>query len=325
VTALEIRDVAGVLQDHSRLVILSHPDPDGDSIGSQLALCSVLRRLGKQAWAVSEDKMPAIYRFLEGPVCVESPMEVSDPDLLVVVDASNRQRVSGLPALEASGAEILNIDHHRSNTRFGRWNYVDSEASACAEQVYGILRHMDVDLTENEAACLYVGLLTDTGAFRFPNTTSGCLRIASELVNHGFSAAEVSRRVFWEKTPESTRLLGLALSALEVRHDGQIAVMHVSRDMSREAGASASDSDGFASYTKVITGVKVGLLFREQNGEGVRVSLRSDSGVDVERVARLFGGGGHPTSAGCVLAGALDDVKRQVVGEVERLLDEQAK
>ncbi|MCK4546276.1 MAG: bifunctional oligoribonuclease/PAP phosphatase NrnA [Candidatus Eisenbacteria sp.] len=325
VTVLEAKEVARVLEDHDGFVILSHREPDGDSVGSQLALCSVLRRLGKRAWAVGEDPMPAIYRFLEGSVRLELPSAVSDPQVFVVVDASNIGRVGGLEALKSCAADILNIDHHGSNTGFGRWDYVDPEASACSEQVYWIVQELGVDLTDEEAACLYVGLLTDTGAFRFPNTTSRCMKIAADLVDRGFSAAEVARKVFWEKTLESTRLLGLALSTLEVRCNGQIAIMHVSREMSREARATSSDSDGFPLYTKVIAGVKVGLLFREQDDGGVRVSLRSDSGVNVEKVARVFGGGGHPTSAGCVSPGTLENAKKDVVGEVERLLEREVR
>lgn len=314
-------EVARVLREHDGFLIMSHSDPDGDSVGSQLALCSVLRRLGKRAWAVSDEPVPAIYRFLVGDIRVE-PMGAADgADVAVVVDSSNLRRVSGLASLEARKVDILNIDHHRSNTGFGRWNYVDPGACACAEQIYSIVQRLDVRLTQDEASCLYVGILTDTGAFRFPNTTSACLRIAADLVDAGFCADCVARKVFWEKTPESTHLLGLALSGLEVSHGGRIATMVVSREMSRQASASDADSDGFASYTKVIAGVKVGLLLRDSERGVVRVSLRSDAGVDVERVARVFGGGGHPTSAGCVLEGSLGSVKTRVLEEVVQLLD----
>jgi phosphoesterase RecJ-like protein len=271
---------------------------------------------------VANERTPALYRFLEGSVQIEPPSAGAAAEVVVVVDSSNLERVGGRESLLLEQRPIINIDHHRSNTRFGSWNYVEPEACACAEQVYGILQEMGLRLTREEAAGLYVGLLTDTGAFRFPNTTARCLRIAAELVECGISAAALARKVFWEKTPESTHLLGMVLSSLEILHDGQVASMVVSQEMSRRAGASASDSDGFASYTKVISGVKVGLLFRQVDGNGVRVSLRSDAGVDVERVARLFGGGGHPTSAGCVVEGGLDEVRQRVVGEVVRLLEQ---
>ncbi len=308
------------MKDHESFVIMSHSDPDGDSIGSQLALASALGRIGKTAKAVADDRTPVIYRFLEGSVHVEPPSAGATADVVVVVDSSNLQRVSGLDSIGGRERPILNVDHHRSNTEFGRWNYVDPEACACAEQVYSVILELGVELTVDEAANLYVGILTDTGAFRFPNTTSRCLRVAADLVDQGIPAAEIARKVFWEKTPESTHLLGMALSSLEIIDGGRIASMVVSREMSRKAQASASDSDGFASYTKVITGVKVGLLFRQLDGDGVRVSLRSDSGVDVERVARIFGGGGHPTSAGCVVEGAIEEVRERVIGEVLRLL-----
>jgi len=321
VNEVNAEEVARILTEYDGFRIVSHADPDGDSVGSQLALCSSLRRLGKRAWAVSDDPVPAIYRFLQGGVEMESGSAGEDAVVVVVVDSSNPQRVSGLDFPGVDGVRILNIDHHKSNTRFGRWNYVDPEACACAEQVYRVLGAMGVEPTAEEAACLYIGILTDTGAFRFPNTSSACFRMAADLVDRGFSAADVARRVFWNKTLESTRLLGSALSSLDVCHDGQVAVMVVSQDMSRAARATAADSDGFASYTKVISGVRVGLLFRQLDGGSVRVSLRSDSGVDVERVARRFGGGGHPTSAGCVVEGSLESAKATVLGEVVRLLD----
>ena len=320
---MNARAAAALLKEHDRFVILSHAEPDGDSLGSQLALCSALRRMGKQAWAVGSERPPRIYGFLEGSVRVEPPAAGATAALAVVVDSSNLERVGGRESLPLDERPILNVDHHRSNTRFGTWNYVDPDACACAEQVYGILRELDLRLTPEEAAALYVGILTDTGAFRFPNTTSRCLRIAAELVDYGISAAGVARKVYWEKSPGQTHLLGMVLASLEIEHEGEIASMVISREMSRKAGASASDSDGFASYTKVIAGVKVGLLFRETDGNGIRVSLRSDSGVDVERVARLFGGGGHPTSAGCVIDEPLDVARKRVAAEVVRLLERQ--
>jgi phosphoesterase RecJ-like protein len=320
---LNAKEAAGVLRGHESFVIMSHSDPDGDSIGSQLALASALRRIGKTAWAVADERTPAIYSFLEGSVHVEPPAAGASADVVVVVDSSNEQRVSGLDSIGGRERPILNIDHHRSNTRFGRWNYVDADACACAEQIYGVILELGGRLTREEAANLYVGIMTDTGAFRFPNTTSRSLHVAAELVDLGIPAAEIARKVYWEKTPESTHLLGMALSSLEIVDGGRIASMVISREMSRRACASASDSDGFASYTKVISGVKVGLLFRQLDGDGVRVSLRSDSGVDVERVARRFGGGGHPTSAGCVVEGPMDDVRDAVTREVVRLLHEQ--
>jgi len=320
---VNVRDVAQVLKDHESFVIMSHSDPDGDSIGCQLALTSALRRIGKTAKAVADDRTPVIYRFLEGSVHLEPASAGAAADVVVVVDSSNVQRVGGLDSIGVRERPILNIDHHRSNTRFGDWNYVDPEACACAEQVYGVILELGIRLTMEEAANLYVGILTDTGAFRYPNTTARSLRVAADLVDHGIPAAEIARKVFWEKTPESTHLLGMALSSLEIIERGRIASMVVSREMSTRAQASSSDSDGFPSYTKVISGVKVGLLFRQLDGDGVRVSLRSDSGVDVERVARIFGGGGHPTSAGCVVEGSIEDVRERVIGEVARLLHEQ--
>ncbi|MCL4424838.1 MAG: bifunctional oligoribonuclease/PAP phosphatase NrnA, partial [Firmicutes bacterium] len=217
-------------------------------------------------------------------------------------------------------ALVVNIDHHGTNAGFGQYNYVDVQAAAVGEQIYELLRSMEVDISPAIATCLYTAIVTDTGSFRYESTRESTFRVAAELVRLGAKPAQVAENAFETRSLSSARLLGRALETLELTPDGKVAWLVISRAALEETGASDEETEGIINYARAIRGVEVGLLFRETGDGKVRVSLRSRHQVDVSRVASHFDGGGHPRAAGCTLSLPLNEAREKVITAVRGAL-----
>ena len=309
--------VAGAIRDHQSFVLLEHEKPDGDSIGSGLAMVQALRSMGKQAILVSADPHPAVYDFLPGrPYYTRSAyLEPADfsPEVAIFLDCTDPERAGDALKL-AQGKVWLNIDHHVSNSRFGDARLVDPGASATGEIVFRLLESMGAEITKDIATCLYVAIVTDTGGFRYQNTTSECMRVAASLLERGVSAWSVAEQVFETRTVSSLLLLGRVLSTLRLYRGGKIASVVVTREMMKAAGATPEETEGIIAYPRSIAGVEVALFFREnEDGKSFHVSLRSRSRVDVAEVAVSLGGGGHPRAAGATVEGDLEQVTSKVM------------
>ena len=298
-------------------IIASHVAPDGDAIGCSLAIYSVLKRLGKSVKVICEDGVPDNLAFLQGSDEVirtaDAPAEVG-----IVVDSAGLDRIGGAGGVIAGCEEIINIDHHRSNSSFGTLNLVDTTAGATAEILYGLLKMLAAPLTRGEAEALYSGMMTDTGCFRFPTTSARTLSVAAELLDLGAEPYRLASEIFWNKSVSGMRLLSEALATIETTEDGRVATMDVTRAMLEDSGADHVDTEGFANYPRLITGVLVGVLLRELDDGNFRVSLRSKESVDVNEIARMFGGGGHQTAAGFRISGDLRDIKNKIRDEISR-------
>jgi phosphoesterase RecJ-like protein len=307
-----------LIRGSTSFLVTSHLDPDGDAVGCQLAIYSVLKRLGKDVKAVSEDGVPPSYAFLEGAGDVATSRQAAGGprEAAIVVDAGTLERIGWVADLVKRCGTVINIDHHRSNDGFGDLNLVVTSAGACGEIVYHVLQGLGVDLLLREAEALYVAILSDTGCFRFPTTTAGTLKIAAHLMEIGVKPYQVASQIYWRKPLASLKTLGDALSSIEVTEDGSVATMDVTRSMYLRSGAANVDTEGFANYPRSIDGVAVGVLLRETEDGRFRVSLRAAEGYDVDAVARAFGGGGHPTAAGFRIEGNLDEIKSRVRHEI---------
>ena len=305
------KSIADLIKKSQSFLITSHIDPDGDAVGCQIAIYSVLKRLGKTAKVVCEDGVPPSYAFLEGARDVL--LVPTEPcDVAIVVDAGALDRTGWVSEIVKRCGTVINIDHHRSNDRFGTYNLVEMEAGACGEIVYRVLSELGVGFERSEAEALYVAILSDTGCFRFPTTTAETLDIAAHLLRVGVRPYHVASEIYWQKSFASLKILGTALSSVEVSPDGKIATMEVTRGMYRDSGATGIDTDGFANYPRSIDGVAIGVLLRETDQGHFRVSLRAAEGYDVDAVAKAFGGGGHATAAGFRIEGDLAAIKAKV-------------
>jgi bifunctional oligoribonuclease and PAP phosphatase NrnA len=308
---------------HPEFLILSHIDPDGDAIGSCLALDGALRGIGKETTVVNESPLPDSLRFLPGSERVLLPAAVRRTfSAAFVLDCSSLDRTGSAAAgLVAPGAAVANIDHHAANDGFGEPKLVNVEASSTTELVAEILDACAIPFGPEEAQCLYVGLASDTGAFRYPNTTPHALRLAARLIEHGARPAAAADELYGRKSERSLRILGLALNSLESRAKGQIGAITISRQMFEQAHATPEDADGIVQFAKSLVGTRVGILIQETAPGEVRLSLRSDGSVDVNEVAGRFGGGGHKNAAGAKVRGDLVQVRGAVLDALDQAVN----
>jgi len=314
-TALD--EVARVLSGGHAFLLPLHEAPDGDTLGSTLALALCLERAGKSAVVASPDAVPPAYRFLPGSDAVRGWGDVGGGfDAAVFVDCGDMDRAGG-GDVRPRCRVVVNIDHHPTNPRFGDINLVDPGAAAAGEIVAQALDRLGWPIDPAVATCLYVALLTDTGSFRYSNTTAAALRLAARLVDAGASPTAIAGAVYENQSPAHMGLVGRALLALRVSPGGRAAWMLLGREDFLAAGATEDDTEGVVNYTRMIRGVEVGLLLREDATGGVRVSLRSRQTVDVGLLAAEFGGGGHPRAAGVHLrAITLNEAESLVLARV---------
>ena len=310
-----------------RIVLAGHVNPDGDTLGCVLALSHLLNHLGKDFTALSTDGVPENLRWLPGSDWIQTTTERRDFDLAIVCDAGALERVgrSIMPIIEAA-PHVIDIDHHVVvGETFGDIQILDDSAAATAELIYKLLTLFPaIDLPESVqqcvAQCLMTGLITDTGSFRYLNVTPDTFRTAAELQLWGATPAPINELVFENRSYASLKLLGRALDALQTTPDGKIAWTSVTaRDM-EELGATDADTEGIVNHARSVTTAQIGILFREVPGKKVRISLRARDGADVNRIANVFGGGGHKLAAGCSLEPPLENVVQAVIAEAARQL-----
>jgi phosphoesterase RecJ-like protein len=308
--------IADLLRNSSSFLITSHIDPDGDAIGSALAIASILKRLDKSVKVVFEDQIPLTFSFLKGSDSViTSPTEACEVG--IVVDAASLDRVGWVKGVVLECGVVVNIDHHGSNDYFGHHNLVVTGAGACGEIVYRLVAGLVESLTTDEAEALYVAILSDTGCFRFPTTSSETLRTAASLIDAGVRPYHAASEIFWKRSPSALRLLSRALSTIEVTNGGAVATMEITKQMFDESGANPKEIEGFANYPRSIRDVQVGVLVREMKDGLFRVSLRAREGYRIDGVAKSFGGGGHPTAAGFRIRGSIEDIKTRLREEID--------
>jgi phosphoesterase RecJ-like protein len=316
------RRIAEFLRGRRRVAVISHADPDGDAVGAALGLATLLEGAGVRADAVLPGGVPRLYSFVPGAerVLASPSPALAEADAFVVIDATAPSRLGGLEGALLPGVPVVNIDHHPDNTRFGDLCWVDASACAAALLVLELAEDAGWRISVDAAACLYVGIVTDTGRFTFANADARALSAAARLAELGASPHAIASRVYERASAASLRLLARALATLDVADGGRVASIHVTRDMLAETGASPEDADGFSAYPRFIEGVRVGLFFREAEGGTVKVSFRSNEGVDIHGVAGRFGGGGHARASGARVPGPIEAAKENVVGAVSEHL-----
>jgi phosphoesterase RecJ-like protein len=292
-------------------MITSHIRPDGDGLGSGLALYWMLRSLGKDATVLLRDRVPPAYTVLPGSDMVVVAQDVSeDYEAAFIIECSDVMR-PGLPSLKDQF--VVNIDHHSTTTAFGNVNWIDPTAAAVGEMIYNLCKALGVQVTKEIAECIYTALLTDTGSFHFSNTTERTLKIASELVRLGVEPARISQALFYSYPFSKIKLLGLVLSTIERDETGRLAWVTMDRETMYESDASEEDSDGIVNHALSVGEVDAVAFFKELSPGVYRVSLRSKGKNNVAKVAEMFGGGGHRNAAGCRIEGDFEDVKRRVI------------
>jgi phosphoesterase RecJ-like protein len=312
------------LKDNDNFLVVSHVNPDGDATGSLLAIAEILRLTGKKGTFVNEGRTPSRFSYLPGYEHIinfqEDPLKLRFSHV-IMVDCADRTRAGIVERCFDDGAEILNIDHHPTNDHYGSIAMVNPNASSTCEVIFDWVRSMGLPVSGTLAKCLYTGYLTDTGGFRYSNTTPKVLRDASELVELGAPPYEIAERALESITYEHILLLSKALASLELTNDGKVAYISLPLSLLQETGASKEDAEGLVNYGRNIEGVEVGVLLRETE-DGVKVSLRSKDYVDVSQIAKQLGGGGHIRASGCFVEKGLSEIRNLLQSLIEKHLKE---
>jgi phosphoesterase RecJ-like protein len=316
-----VNQIAELARAKNSFLIASHARPDGDSIGSSLALSIGLKALGKEVQVVHADPTPSSYGDLPGvETIVHTPGADGEYDVLFVLECNNLER-TGLKGLERFF--VVNIDHHPKNDGFGSLNWIDSSAAALGEMIFRLLIEMGVPITPAIATNLYVAILTDTGSFQFSNTSPETFRVAGELVRAGAEPAPIAEAVMNRQSEQKVRLLVRVLQTMQLDESKRMAWIWLDQSMLEETGAVPEDTEGMVSYLLRIEGVVASAFFQQKDSIGWRISLRSQGDRDVAAIAEAFGGGGHENAAGCSLEGSLEEVQGKILGRLARLLNSQ--
>ena len=309
-----LAETGELLKAAKKLVIVSHVSPDGDTLGSSLALMHALCMLGKEVIMNVDDDISTVYSFLPGIAEYRrfAPEESVDADLLVIVDASSADRAGNALDVVKSPA-VLNIDHHKTNTRFADYLYLDSDAAATAEIIYSLLLEMGIKLTRDIATCIYEGIYTDTGSFKYSNTTSNTLKTAADLLKYGVNPSLISDNMEL-KSRSQVEMLRKVLETLTFLKDGKIAYIEIPLELYDHN----VETDTFISYPRYVEGVEIALLFKQVEANLTRVSFRSKE-IDVAKVALSFGGGGHKKASGCSIYAPLKEAEKVILEAVGEL------
>lgn len=295
----KLSQIVKIIKQSKTFFIAGHVKPDGDSIGSALALYSVLTRMGKTAAVYCQDEIPAFLKFLKGANKIKKSARKTDMfDCAIILESVNFSRMGDI-ITPNQAKKIINIDHHTMFTNFGDVNYIVPSSSSTAELIFNIFQHMKIKPTKEEAQNLYVGILTDTGRFQQLNTTANSHIVSAKLIDYGVSPADIRQRIYDNNSLESIRLLGLVLSDIRIAYNGQMAYLVLTKNMLKKSGANENELESLVSYTLMIKGVKVGCLFKEVNKNVTKVSFRSVKNFNVLNIVKKCGGGGHKNAAGC--------------------------
>jgi phosphoesterase RecJ-like protein len=308
------------LKNSHRILVVTHTNPDGDAIGSLIAMGLSLKALNKKTTLYNQSPIPAVYRFLPEVNRVVRKIEKTDYDLAIILDCSNLDRIGKGVSFVNQIPVIVNIDHHITNTHFGHIQLIDMSACATSEIVYRLIKQMGVPLDKSIATAIYTGILTDTGSFRFSNTNKAAFAICQEMLDLGVDPFNISQHVYGTYSLGRIKLLNLALDSIEISHNGKLSIMTLTKDMFDETHTQPEDGDGLINYAKLIEDVKVAALIQEHpNGKPpskapkkYHVSLRSDGSVDVAAIASMFGGGGHSSAAGFTIESTLSEIKLKI-------------
>lgn len=307
-----LNDAVRFIRAHDDFILISHVSPDGDTLGSGLALYAALLQLGKRAQIVCEEPVPHIYRFLPNAGQVLQPADVRKTDAVICIDCADVARTGLCQPLFDAASFTLNVDHHGTNNRYAQNNFVQ-KAGATGELIYEILLRLKVSLTKDIASLLYAALTTDTGNFAYSNTTPDTLRIAAELLEAGIDLPYLNRALFRTVPFHKTRLLGLAITKTKLYEHGRIGMSTLTQADMRECNATGEDSEGIIDTIRDIDTVEIAALLRESTDGLIRVSLRGKSAADVSQIAVASGGGGHRLAAGCTLNVPMEEAAARIL------------
>ena len=318
----KFHEIARVLREHQRFAVLSHVRPDGDALGSQLALGLALKHLGKDVSIWNEDGMLEKYSFVpRAELLTKPPAEPLDFDVVVALDTAIENRLGTSRDAVRSSKFCINIDHHPSNPGYGNLVYIDADAPATGQIIFELISSERLPFDRDIAENLYVAISTDTGSFQYPNTTARTFEIGAELVRAGVNVGEISRKLYENYPQRRIELLRELLDTMRFDASGKIASFKLSLETANRLGVLPEDNEGLIDHLRAIRGVIVAVFFEELADGKVRVSMRSkNEAADVCAICKQFGGGGHTLAAGARVRGTLGEVEERVLRAVNDII-----
>ena len=314
------KEIIDAINKGRSFLITAHVRLDGDALGSELALYLMLRDLGKNAVIYNQDSTPASYRFLPGePNIIHEPGDVEQYDAAFILDCSELKRIGDQAERIGRIKKLINIDHHISNSGLCEIQMLDAEASSTGEMLFRLMQEMQIRLTKDICTNLYTAILTDTGGFRYSNTRQGALWAAGKLVEYGADPQWISENIYESDPPAKLKLLAKTMETLSLDLERRICSLVVTKQAIEETGASMEDTDGFVDIPRAVKGVDVSMLYTQMDNDHYKLSLRSKGKVNVEKIARKFGGGGHINAAACRIKGNIEEVKLLVLKAIVEL------
>ena len=308
------------INNANSIVILTHENPDGDAIGTSLALCNSLKLYGKSKVDLIIPECPKTFMFLPGAEEIKKTSEINNYDLAIAIDCASLDMLCEDKDYFENAESTIVIDHHGTNTMYGDFNFVNPDAPACAEVMIVALNNFGIDIDKNIGTCLLVGIITDTGGFKYQGVTAETFEFVARLLNKGVKVSNTYRKVLQVKTKSAFELSRAASDRLELFDDGKVAFTYVTLDDYEKFGCSYGDHEGIVDIGRDIEGVEVSIFVREIQGKGLKVSLRSNEAVDVDEIALLYGGGGHQKAAGFSIKGDIESVKEMILQEVRHYI-----
>ncbi len=313
-TGSEIEQIKKLIIQSKKILILTHINPDGDGIGSGLALMNYLTKQKKKVFFINRDPLPKIYKFLPGSSKVKNSEKINDDfDLAIILECPELERTGNIIDFKKQVKYTINIDHHIGNTMYADLNVVDPKAAAVGIQIYKMMKGFGCHIDRDIATCIYTSIIIDTGSFRYSNTTPEVHLITAELIKAGADPEYIASEVY-ATTKNSTDLFGKMLSRLKIVKNVGWSV--ITLNMLRKSGADESDTDNFINSIRSIKEVEIAVLFKEYGKNKTKASLRSKNGYDVNKIARIFGGGGHKHAAGCLIDLPLKKTENKIISEI---------
>ena len=315
-----IKETIEAINKGRSFLITSHVRLDGDALGSELALYLMLNDLGKKAAVYNQDSTPAHYRFLpQSHKIVHEPGNVEQYDVAFILDCSEQERIGDRAEEIGRIKTLINIDHHFSNGGFSKIRILDAQASSTGEMLFRLMQEMRIKLTKDICTNLYAAILTDTGGFRYSNTRQNALWAAGKLVENGADPQWISENIYENDPPEKLKLLAKALETLDIDLASKVCSLTVTGQMLQETGASMELTDGFVDIPRSVSGIEIAVLYTQMDENYFKLSLRSKGLVNVEKVAKKFGGGGHINAAACRIEGDIEIIKLKLMRAIKEI------
>jgi len=315
-----MREIIEAIQHGRKFLVTAHVRLDGDALGSELAFYFMLKALGKEAVVYNQDRTPERYRFLPGTQYITHILDqVEGFDAAVILDCSDLTRVGDACERIRKIKTLINIDHHVSNNGFCALKMLDARAGSTGELIFRLMREMNFPISKDVATNLYAAIITDTGSFRYSSTGSETLHAAGELVARGADPQWIAENIYENDSPVRLKLMAKALESLSLDLENKIGSLVVTQKNLQETGAAWEHTEGFVDIPRTVKGIEISILFTEREANHYKLSLRSKSKADVEKIAKKFGGGGHVHAASCWIRGNIESVKEQVIQAVKEL------